>query len=153
MTMFLDNLLYDRYMLFCCFFFFLMIRRPPRSTRTDTLFPYTTLFRSHLSADARVLDHVALAQVVGDQRLKLLRRFSARRYFVDEGKRDRPRIAHHIGVRQRVKPEDRDTDFVPRPKAINGLLHLLNRRQIACRGLTGIHTGGARPAHKQKSDN
>src|SRR3546814_12780797 len=27
----------------CCF---LMIRRPPRSTRTDTLFPYTTLFRS-----------------------------------------------------------------------------------------------------------
>src|SRR3546814_12874465 len=29
------------------FFFFIMIRRPPRSTRTDTLFPYTTLFRSH----------------------------------------------------------------------------------------------------------
>src|SRR3546814_2800314 len=37
----------------CCGFFvvfFLMIRRPPRSTRTDTLFPYTTLFRSHDSA-------------------------------------------------------------------------------------------------------
>src|SRR3546814_14198467 len=30
----------------CTFLFFLMIRRPPRSTRTDTLFPYTTLFRS-----------------------------------------------------------------------------------------------------------
>src|SRR3546814_1048247 len=30
----------------CLHFFFLMIRRPPRSTRTDTLFPYTTLFRS-----------------------------------------------------------------------------------------------------------
>src|SRR3546814_12537792 len=29
--------------------FFLMIRRPPRSTRTDTLFPYTTLFRSQRS--------------------------------------------------------------------------------------------------------
>src|SRR3546814_11995308 len=29
--------------------FFLMIRRPPRSTRTDTLFPYTTLFRSFLA--------------------------------------------------------------------------------------------------------
>src|SRR3546814_19259339 len=27
--------------------FFLVIRRPPRSTRTDTLFPYTTLFRSN----------------------------------------------------------------------------------------------------------
>src|SRR3546814_12700145 len=36
----------------CCFF--LMIRRPPRSTRTDTLFPYTTLFRSHSSADILV---------------------------------------------------------------------------------------------------
>src|SRR3546814_13156368 len=35
--------------------FFVMIRRPPRSTRTDTLSPYTTLFRSHrhLVADAR----------------------------------------------------------------------------------------------------
>src|SRR3546814_1273405 len=37
-------------------FFFLMIRRPPRSTRTDTLFPYTTLFRS-AARDAR--DRVA----------------------------------------------------------------------------------------------
>src|SRR3546814_20052503 len=35
-------LLSSRFLLF----FFLMIRRPPRSTRTDTLFPYTTLFRS-----------------------------------------------------------------------------------------------------------
>src|SRR3546814_1947310 len=32
--------------LFFMFIFFLMIRRPPRSTRTATLFPYTTLFRS-----------------------------------------------------------------------------------------------------------
>src|SRR3546814_9304022 len=34
----------------CLFFcvFFLMIQRPPRSTRTDTLFPYTTLFRSQM---------------------------------------------------------------------------------------------------------
>src|SRR3546814_9702404 len=30
-----------------------MIRRPPRSTRTDTLFPYTTLFRSHRRRDRR----------------------------------------------------------------------------------------------------
>src|SRR3546814_2928537 len=33
-------------------FFFLMIRRPPRSTRTDTLFPYTTLFRSDYNGSA-----------------------------------------------------------------------------------------------------
>src|SRR3546814_15368895 len=50
----------------CCIyrcFFFLMIRRPPRSTRTDTLFPYTTLFRSVPPRNAvRALDshHVAL---------------------------------------------------------------------------------------------
>src|SRR3546814_14462461 len=37
--------LLDLVVMFVCFFF-LMIRRPPRSTRTDTLFPYTTLFRS-----------------------------------------------------------------------------------------------------------
>src|SRR3546814_5972709 len=39
-------------------FFFLMIRRPPRSTRTDTLLPYTTLFRSRLRRDsAREIGH------------------------------------------------------------------------------------------------
>src|SRR3546814_5576669 len=41
---------------FCCSFFFLMIRRPPRSTRTDTLFPYTTLFRSVGSVRGRAKD-------------------------------------------------------------------------------------------------
>src|SRR3546814_19019151 len=35
--------------------FFVMIRRPPRSTRTDTLFPYTTLFRSVIVPLALVL--------------------------------------------------------------------------------------------------
>src|SRR3546814_19884294 len=35
-----------------CFVFLLMHRRPPRSTRTDTLFPYTTLFRSDPSGPA-----------------------------------------------------------------------------------------------------
>src|SRR3546814_4388723 len=34
-------------------FFFVRIRRPPRSTRTDTLFPYTTLFRSEVIELAR----------------------------------------------------------------------------------------------------
>src|SRR3546814_16843791 len=41
--------MFERVSTLCIFivlFFFLMIRRPPRSTRTDTLFPYTTLFRS-----------------------------------------------------------------------------------------------------------
>src|SRR3546814_6621275 len=65
----------------CLVFVFLMIRRPPRSTRTDTLFPYTTLFRS-LGLDAGVFhprfglaDHVGgnLAQSscdLGDKRFR-----------------------------------------------------------------------------------
>src|SRR3546814_11086883 len=49
-----------------------MIRRPPRSTRTDTLFPYTTLFRSVVvdaagGADLGVVAH-APQQAVGDAR-------------------------------------------------------------------------------------
>src|SRR3546814_4664058 len=46
-----------------------MIRRPPRSTRTDTLFPYTTLFRSttldarHKSAEFKRLSNVASSRV------------------------------------------------------------------------------------------
>src|SRR3546814_19243589 len=38
-----------------------MIRRPPRSTRTDTLFPYTTLFRSSESHHRAALDGVGVA--------------------------------------------------------------------------------------------
>src|SRR3546814_20968656 len=42
-----------------CIYVFLMILRPPRSTRTDTLFPYTTLFRSPLLSEVQYewLDH------------------------------------------------------------------------------------------------
>src|SRR3546814_15011772 len=46
--------------------FFLMIRRPPRSTRTDTLFPYTTLFRS-LVDDREVIGRIAGGDL-GDRR-------------------------------------------------------------------------------------
>src|SRR3546814_10014374 len=47
-------------------FFFLMIRRPPRSTRTDTLFPYTTLFRS--DAEARSIRWANFAVQAGVER-------------------------------------------------------------------------------------
>src|SRR3546814_13297954 len=45
--------------------FFLMIRRPPRSTRTDTLFPYTTLFRSPVGLVHRRRDAGAAAHHAG----------------------------------------------------------------------------------------
>src|SRR3546814_9187840 len=63
-----------------------MIRRPPRSTRTDTLFPYTTRFRSggnallrehesdrsalRLLADRQVVDHHAIGLLAGSDRLQ-----------------------------------------------------------------------------------
>src|SRR3546814_19680828 len=43
---------------------FLMIRRPPRSTRTDTLFPYTTLFRSIVSASQTLVASAAVEDTV-----------------------------------------------------------------------------------------
>src|SRR3546814_18944423 len=65
-------------------FLFLMIRRPPRSTRTDTLFPYTTLFRSALltrsplpgpkpeACDLHVLGMPPAFVLSQDQTLKLI---------------------------------------------------------------------------------
>src|SRR3546814_12063031 len=49
-------------------FFFLMIRRPPRSTRTDTLFPYTTLFRS--GAGGGALAAGAMGLLLGNKKAR-----------------------------------------------------------------------------------
>src|SRR3546814_19980406 len=48
-------ILFDMFSFTCLFIFFLRIRRPPRSTRTDTLFPYTTLFRSEYARIVEVM--------------------------------------------------------------------------------------------------
>src|SRR3546814_6321093 len=42
-----------------------MIRRPPRSTRTDTLFPYTTLFRSTATPNGNIRTNIAAATLKG----------------------------------------------------------------------------------------
>src|SRR3546814_5052332 len=73
-----------------------MIRRPPRSTRTDTLFPYTTLFRSIAHEDARLADlhlrmHEALA-VLGRQAHDLL---GAERLLVELERRGRV-VDHNV---------------------------------------------------------
>src|SRR3546814_18470926 len=62
-------LAYITYMFMCLFF--LMIRRPPRSTRTDTLFPYTTLFRSWRASQrwpCSIAGEIAAAISLGDLR-------------------------------------------------------------------------------------
>src|SRR3546814_11958603 len=58
-------------------FFFLMTRRPPRSTRTDTLFPYTTLFRS--------VDEGALEIGVGFSDQHRMRRYRSPRRALQSG--------------------------------------------------------------------
>src|SRR3546814_6873984 len=94
------------------FFFFLMIRRPPRSTRTDTLFPYTTLFRSrtgrrHAAADARARTPVAART----------RRLSAPRRVRPVVRRDRRRDR----ARSRRLPATRRTGARPRPRRASTL--------------------------------
>src|SRR3546814_13341319 len=79
------------------FFFFLMIRRPPRSTRTDTLFPYTTLFRSSLASHPNGRDisrkHRAAAYKSGSS------------------------SPHHPYNRQRKGPRQRPAGLQPRSSA------------------------------------
>src|SRR3546814_15028642 len=62
-----------------CFFFVVMKRRPPSSTRTDTLFPYTTLFRSQSDAEYFGLSETRLAQADEARRQEILRKFEAHR--------------------------------------------------------------------------
>src|SRR3546814_16356729 len=67
---------------FLCFFlllfFFLMRRRPPRATRTDTLFPYTTLFRSVRSLQQRAfLEGLNLIRLNGRGMSMSYKRFAA----------------------------------------------------------------------------
>src|SRR3546814_15664390 len=59
-------------------FFFLMIRRPPRSTRTDTLFPYTTLFRSLRLLPFRQVQSAREAVLPGPQHFQAPYRLSDR---------------------------------------------------------------------------
>src|SRR3546814_4002918 len=86
-----------------------MIRRPPRSTRTDTLFPYTTLFRSHRGR---------LGGAGGDH----------------DGVGHRAvffQLAHHVGDRA-VLLADRDVD------ALNAGALLVDDRVDRHRGLAGL---------------
>src|SRR3546814_13957196 len=93
----------------CPLFFFLMIRRPPRSTRTDPLFPYTTLFRSaYLDAigapGAAGLQRGAFLDPLGDQPLHLLPL-----RLVDE-RPDMPALRHRIADLGRLHHLLRDRD-------------------------------------------
>src|SRR3546814_11394304 len=102
--------------LWCVFsIVFLMIRRPPRSTRTDTLFPYTTLFRSQgvHGRCARLCDERFRPQADGARTLSARppRRSSLDRRIVRGVGRPRPCHIHAprgtvaTGARRRKRPE------------------------------------------------
>src|SRR3546814_19390661 len=90
-------------------FFFLMIRRPPRSTRTDTLFPYPTLFRSR-SARAAVLDRDPLAAARSDpprpavERRRLRRRPLSRERHAHGAQARRDHLPLGAGVGRPLRP-------------------------------------------------
>src|SRR3546814_8960828 len=98
---FITSILFCLYFFFLCFFF-LMIRRPPRSTRTDTLFPYTTLFRSQ-SAGGRGLGRRASGRGARRVRPDPVRRADARAHRPRNGRAIEAALARIVGaVRDRL---------------------------------------------------
>src|SRR3546814_13433323 len=73
-------------MLRSLFFFFLMSRPPPRSTRTDTLFPYTTLFRSKADAALQGMATTFTAAILRGRRAHVLHVGDSRAYHYSNGR-------------------------------------------------------------------
>src|SRR3546814_13215019 len=108
-------------------FFFLMIRRPPRSTLTDTLFPYTTLFRSFLlrrrfrvpvfqrhESFARVSIASAVGQQVARDALEIGRRIGEFRQSPHAGEAGES-ILHEVRCRMAVAGLALEIAEQPRP--------------------------------------
>src|SRR3546814_13115846 len=106
------------YLLICIFcIFFLMIRRPPRSTRTDTLLPYTTLFRSR------------------DQRFVITERGLGARHLREHERID---LARHVkeNRRFRIEPNQRLDPVASRSEEHTSELQSLMRNTYAVFCLT-----------------
>src|SRR3546814_3175468 len=88
-----------------------MIRRPPRSTRTDTLFPYTTLFRSLRGGDDFDLPPVEAEALVDRANLRLGRLRVGEENAARAALDDRGRDARILDVRERLRGED-DADVL-----------------------------------------
>src|SRR3546814_12800297 len=99
----------------CTVFFFLMIRRPPRSTRTDTLFPYTTLFRSGTRPQRPFL-----RGGMGDGRAGAVPGVGGSRVGKRRGTRRRPRLGGAGLALLGGIPPDRGSRPAPRPAAAPG---------------------------------
>src|SRR3546814_1904075 len=110
-----------------------MIRRPPRSTRTDTLFPYTTLFRSRGGAPQHEAEHDARGGIPGVRRSEDDRDEDERRQVTDDH-------AH-----ARAEPLDMTAD--PACPELRGA-----RPQQAAHGITGSEAGEREPQRDRSEE-
>src|SRR3546814_8100742 len=103
-----------------------MILQPPRSTRTDTLFPYTTLFRSRL-------DQVAVAELLArerDHRFGDLAEVAQRHPFLEQRAAQRRDARQRIALRAEVRRELR----IMRLQMIDQRLRVVDAEQFGGRG-------------------
>src|SRR3546814_1653835 len=119
----------------CCFVF-LMLRRPPRSTRTDTLFPYTTLFRS--------LEKASLERLLGT--MKMINGNHALQKQLASLLDKRNDIAHrmllpHFGVRRRDEDLRRVHDELKSTEeSLHGAMKDLAREIVTIKKRSEEHT-------------
>src|SRR3546814_16887396 len=90
-----------------------MIRRPPRSTRTDTLFPYTTLFRSHAEIGGEAPQRIGEGRgpVLLDPEMRAPRKGIAR-----DGQRREPSPAPGRDREERDQHDQARPDIMKRPR-------------------------------------
>src|SRR3546814_12481124 len=129
-------------MLACLFFifFFLMIRRPPRSTRTDTLFPYTTLCRSPARAGevGVAVDQLGDLQRRGD--------LPGNHRAVDDALGERPGHGRHRHADRRGAPRgDQRVGLARRPAQLQAL-HVLQLLDALALPVTPAGAVGVRGA-------
>src|SRR3546814_16910837 len=132
-----------------------MVRRPPTSTRTDTLFPYTTLFRSQLPRQqARLLVALDLPRPVRDLAVRGVRRERQAAFGQVRGRVLLPdvRLLPRDDLRRRFP----DGDGLPRslragPDRGEGLDDLADRKSVVegTRGSVRVDLGGGRDIKKK----
>src|SRR3546814_13534787 len=104
-----------------------MIRRPPRSTRTDTLFPYTTLFRS---ARCRCRRRTVAAPAPGDDGIQFARYPAARQRGIRHQAKALPAIVVDHGQDAEAPPVGKGVaDEIQRP-ALAGALRRSEERRV-----------------------
>src|SRR3546814_14794577 len=116
-----------------------MIRRPPRSTRTDTLFPYTPLFRSgrqRLVARCRPLaPHGLLPGGVGEEEVQVLER---RTLVADL-------MGREAGAGHRTPPLPGEATLAAAPRERQGGLYGAPLMEGPAPPVAGVHAGGGAP--------